>query len=260
MEKIRNKGKFLMLREEIFINAELKRSDIIIYLALIKFMNNETKECYPSIKTIIKFSRMSKSAIHVSLSKLEKNKIIFIERKTGKVNHYIILEPSSPRKKILTQNGIENMNRVVQNEGVVQPLDIPVQNKDTNYTKDNYTKNNKTNIYISPKINENKATQEDIDLAILLESKIRERMPNIQDPNISHWSEDIRKMRTIDKRNSNEILGAILFSQQDDFWQSVILSAAKVRKHFDKLLAQYQRTSKSKRDIQKTVDSILKKN
>ena len=118
-----------------------------------------------------------------------------------------------------------------------------------NYTIDNYTRKKISKI-------ENKATKEDIDLARLLESKIRERMPKLQKTNINHWSDDIRKMHTIDKRSYNDILGAILFSQQDDFWQSVILSASKVRKHFDKLLAQYQRTGKRKAGLKKVLDSI----
>ena len=278
MEKIKNKKGFLMLRKEIFLNADIKYPDIMVYLALMKFMNNTTKTCFPSIETITRFSRLSKKTVYKSLRKLEKKELISVQRTTGVVNSYTILEPLDPVRKILTNSERRiKGNEAVEQEGVVvvapedmvvvAPEDIDQEEiKATNYTKfndtnientnDNDTKNSPISNLLKIEILKDKIIKEDIILAELLEGKIRERMPDFLKVDIRSWADDIRKMRTIDKRNPDQILGAILFSQQDNFWQSVILSAAKVRKHFDKLLAQYQRTGKKKADLKKVLDSI----
>ena len=278
MEKLKNKKGFLMIRNEVFLDSDLRYPEIMVYLALIKFMNNVTKKCHPSIRTITKFSRISQETVSKSLYQLERKELIFIKRRTGVVNYYTILEPPDPIKKILTNSEErERENDVVRKEDTVvvgkgdevvvgKEDEVQQEIKTTNYTKFNNTNikntnnNNTEKSLLAPheiEILKNKIIQEDINLAMFLEGKIRERMPGFQKVDIRSWADDIRKMRIIDGRNPDQILGSILFSQEDDFWQAVILSAGKLRQHFDTLLAKYQRVGKKRADIQKTINSIL---
>ena len=278
MEKLKNKKGFLMIRNEVFLDSDLRYPEIMVYLALIRFMNNVTKKCHPSIRTITKFSRISQETVSKSLYQLERKELIFIKRRSGVVNYYTMLEPPDPIKKILTNSeererendvvGKEDTVVVGKEDTVVVGKEDEVQQeiKTTNYTKLKNTNIKNTNnndtgecfpIPHKIEILKNKIIQEDIELAKLLEGKIRERMPGFKKVDIRSWADDIRKMRIIDGRNPDEILGSILFSQKDDFWQAVILSTGKLRQHFDKLLAQYQKVGKSRADLQKVIDSIL---
>lgn len=54
-------------------------------------------------------------------------------------------------------------------------------------------------------------------------------------PNLETWANEVRKMIEIDKRTHKEICELFKWANQDDFWQSNILSPAKLRKQFDQL-------------------------
>lgn len=86
---------FLWIRTEIFDNANLSSSDIMVYATLMRYMNNNTKECYPSIKTLCSQSRLHKQTAYKSLDNLERMGLIQRKLTKGKVNHYVILEPST---------------------------------------------------------------------------------------------------------------------------------------------------------------------
>ena len=95
MNKIQKIKGFLWIRYEVFDNENLNGSDIMVYATLMRYMNNETKECFPSIKNLAKKSRLTQKTIYESLNRLEKEELIYRKRGRGRVNHYIILEPLS---------------------------------------------------------------------------------------------------------------------------------------------------------------------
>ena len=70
----------------------------------------------------------------------------------------------------------------------------------------------------------------EIRLSELLLEKILFRNPNLQT-----WAKDIDLMIRLDKRTPEDIQRVIKWSQADTFWQSNILSTAKLRKQFDQL-------------------------
>jgi len=77
----------------------LEPKDLLIYAVIKKYMNNETKECFPSLATISEKSGYSINTIRKSISLLEKNNYIKI-RKEGrkqiyKFNSYKKFEPFS---------------------------------------------------------------------------------------------------------------------------------------------------------------------
>ncbi len=78
----------------------------------------------------------------------------------------------------------------------------------------------------------------EIRLSELLLEKITSRNPGFKKPNIQTWARHIDLMIRVDKRVPSEISKVIAWCQQDQFWQNNILSTAKLRKQFDRLLMQ----------------------
>jgi DNA-binding transcriptional MerR regulator len=76
----------------------------------------------------------------------------------------------------------------------------------------------------------------EIRLSELLFEKILSRNPNNIPPNLQTWAKDIDLMIRRDKRTHEDIRRVIEWCQADTFWQSVILSTAKLRRQFDKLV------------------------
>ncbi len=72
-------------------------------------------------------------------------------------------------------------------------------------------------------------------LAELLLDLLREKQTDFRQPNLDRWARDIDRLIRLDKRSPERIEGVIRWSRRDSFWQNNILSAASLRKHFDRL-------------------------
>lgn len=82
-----------------------------------------------------------------------------------------------------------------------------------------------------------KFTPEDMQMVDLLIELITANNPEWTPPkNKDKWAEDINKIHRLDKRDYRAIESMIRWTQQDDFWKSNILSAAKLRKQFNNLI------------------------
>ncbi len=119
------------------------------------------------------------------------------------------------------------------------------QQADTNNNDNN--NNNNNNTYRELRTPSCKVTFKSIDmeLAILLKDLILNNNPNHKEPNLDAWANQIRLMRERDNKTQEQIGYVIKWSQNNNFWQSVILSTANLRKHFDKLVAQIRRELKT---------------
>jgi len=85
----------------------------------------------------------------------------------------------------------------------------------------------------------------DMKLAQLLYDLIKKNTPNwYHKPNLNDWADEIRKLREIDKQPIEVIEKVIKWCQDDDFWYKNILSTAKLRKQFPKLLVQMNEKKK----------------
>ncbi|MCO1336089.1 hypothetical protein MO867_17295, partial [Microbulbifer sp. OS29] len=80
-----------------------------------------------------------------------------------------------------------------------------------------------------------KATDDDYRLANLILDGVRRLQPNFKTPNLDAWANDCRKIRELDNRTPAEIAHVFNWANRDDFWQTNILSPAKLRKQFDQL-------------------------
>lgn len=70
----------------------LESYDPFVYASIKRFMNNETKMAFPSIKTLIQVTGMSKNSIHSAIKRLEKAGYITIIKEFGKSNQYLFNE------------------------------------------------------------------------------------------------------------------------------------------------------------------------
>ena len=85
-------------------------------------------------------------------------------------------------------------------------------------------------------------TQEDKEylLAEYLSKKISERLDKSlkDEKTLQKWASEFNKMIRLDKYDIEEMKEVLIFSQNNDFWQSNILSASKFKKQYLTLLAQ----------------------
>lgn len=85
---------------------------------------------------------------------------------------------------------------------------------------------------------------------------------------VNYWADEIRKIRTIDNIPLTKIKSIFDWAIQDDFWQNIIFSPQKLRKHKATIASQmgavlsppYGPSSCSKEQLQKAVDAIKNRN
>ena len=124
---------------------------------------------------------------------------------------------------------------------------------DTQSTPNNNV-NNLNNVTMKQCNNENKLvkvkrvpTQQASQLAELLLISIRQTSPNQSDKSLETWAADIDKMLRIDKADFETVERVIRYLPFDDFWNTNILSGGKLRKQFDKLLANMSKAKNGKK-------------
>lgn len=115
-----------------------------------------------------------------------------------------------------------------------------------NNKKDN--KDNKDNIKTSRQ--KFKYESSDMELAQLLFQYIQDngdKANYIKSPNFESWANTIRLMRTNDQKTYEQIKCVIDWSQNHEFWRTVILSPSNLRKQFNQLVMKIkQEKAKSK--------------
>lgn len=84
----------------------------------------------------------------------------------------------------------------------------------------------------------NKFSDEDMTNAEYIFSRIQLLNPNHKQPNLESWANEIRKIREIDKKTTEEIKELFTWANSDSFWQENILSPLKLRKQWDRLFIQ----------------------
>ena len=83
-----------------------------------------------------------------------------------------------------------------------------------------------------------------------LDRRIRERLPTkpaATEATLQAWALEIDRLHRLDGQSWDDIADALEFSQDDDFWAPNIMSGAKFRKQFFRLLAQMQRAKGGRR-------------
>ncbi len=77
-------------------------------------------------------------------------------------------------------------------------------------------------------------------LSILLNNQIKSNnlSVNRKSPDLQSWAKEIDIMINKDNRTNDEIFDAILFTQEDRFWQNIILNPKRLRQNFETIKKQ----------------------
>lgn len=74
--------------------------------------------------------------------------------------------------------------------------------------------------------------------------QIQKNNANHKEPNFQNWSDDIRKMIELDKRDKREIGQLMQWVQQDNFEMANVLSPSKLRSRYDALVIKMNQSKK----------------
>lgn len=80
-------------------SEELSPKDLLVYVTIKSYMNKDSKECFPSLDTIVQKSGISKPTVRKSIENLKNKKYIFVRtegrRNVYRFNSYKNFEPFS---------------------------------------------------------------------------------------------------------------------------------------------------------------------
>lgn len=175
-------------------------------------------------KAISRATGLTEQNVRTALSKLEKLQILTI----NPTSKYSIIT-------VLAWDVHQQTNQQVTNSQPTSNQQVTTNNNINNIN------NNKTK---TP----NKFSDDDFKCAEFISSLIKQLNPDQKEPNLNQWADDIRLMRTVDKRDHRDICAVFKFANQDSFWQSNVLSVKTLRKQFDKLSIQKSGASNERRN------------
>ncbi len=78
-------------------------------------------------------------------------------------------------------------------------------------------------------------SKDDLDCAEWFYNLLLNLNPNHKKPKLEKWADDVRKIVKLDNRSYQEISDLMLWVNKDNFWQTNILSPAKLREKWDQL-------------------------
>lgn len=144
----------------------------------------------------------------------------------------------------------------------VIPNDIPDDNQ-TGYQRDTQVRLGKDRIVKDKKDNSQKSKKRiyDVDsihyqLAEYLFEEMKKNNPEVKEPKLNDWANDIRLMMEIDNRKEEQVRNMIIWSQSNDFWKGVILSAKKLRDRYDQMKVQANQPYKNNNAAAQKNDSV----
>jgi DNA-binding PadR family transcriptional regulator len=114
-------GNWFWIDKEVWADGRLTSSDKVVYGTFAYFANQKNQTAFPSIKTLEKFSGVSKRQIYYSTKKLEEARYVLVERVKGKPNSYTLID-----------NGINHLETGAKSALVQNNTKVLVQNNTTN--------------------------------------------------------------------------------------------------------------------------------
>lgn len=130
----------------------------LVLLALAKFASNDDKnECYPSIETLSKITRLDRRSVMKSLSILQEMEVVIIEKKYGAKNYYTLKtsskndtadseEPVAKMLPVTKTIPVSNLHKTSSNfvhEPVAKMLPEYINNKSKNKSLEKESKKEK---------------------------------------------------------------------------------------------------------------------
>lgn len=206
------------------------------------------------------------SDTHVSdaIKSLAERKIIFSQKQgmmklvgvNTEISAWILDKPESGRK-------IPETGKSFPKAGKTFPKTVATQYKNKNSNKNTTSENSNESTDSPPKqlpamrpdavIQSPKGdkwgTADDLKAAEWLFTKVRVVAPTAQEPNWPAWSNDIRLMRNALQCSHHEICEVFKWANADSFWQTNVMSPAKLREKWETLKAQMNQAKRNRQLI-----------
>ena len=220
----------------------------LVLLRLADSANDETGECWPSLKHIQdKCNIKSKNTIRRALEILEQlGLVVVIKRKLTatqntsnlyRLNIKKILNPSFELGGSNSELGGSNSelgggsnselgggsNSEPRTNNSFEPINESISTSGKDFPP--AQKGKRKFIY----------TDDDLRAANWIFGLIKNLSPNVKTPDFASWANEIRLMRERDGRSHKDICELFKWANQNEFWASNILSPAKLREKWDQL-------------------------
>ena len=216
----------------------------LVLLRLADSANDETGECWPSLKHIQdKCNIKSKNTIRRALEILEQlGLVVVIKRKLTatqntsnlyKLNIKKILNPSSELGGSNSELG-GGSNSEPRTNNSFEPINESNSTSGKNFPP---AKAGKKFVY----------TNDDLLAANWIFGLIKNLSPNVKTPTFESWANEIRLMRERDGRTHKDICELFKWANEDEFWSANILSPSKLRDKWDQLEIKRKSSKTTKR-------------
>lgn len=175
------KFNFTIIENEIIDDIErFDKNDLLCYMVLCRFANNETGECYPSYKTIAEKMRVGVSTAIKAIKSLESKGAIKIHSRKNEnggdtSNLYVIQNINDENKKASTVPPVKAENKNIKDNNSIH------KNK-KKYTK-NIKENNGNKVLHNKhndSVNNNFTNYEEKELESMLRDKQKEKFGDVQ--------------------------------------------------------------------------------
>lgn len=117
---------------------------------------------------------------------------------------------------------------------------VNILNRGSKYIKQGYLENAQGTIpkehYKRSSCQRKKFSDDDLILAEFIYKNIQDLNPDQKPPNFETWAATIRLIRERDKKSHKDIQDLFIWANNNPFWQTNILSPAKLRKKWDQLI------------------------
>lgn len=220
-------------------------------LCAILLHHSPGRGCWPTIETLVYWSGLDRKTVIRKLKELVEKHWMKLERR-GRKNYYsllvddngILLMPFAMNLPTSTRNGtnLKSTNNGTDKGTKKETKDVPKQGPQ--HTKE-HTKE-QTPPSIPPKEKKRKDPpvfgEETFEykFALLLRRLILRNNDNAKVPadtpeGLARWAGVMDALMREDNRDPHDMVDVIEWSQNDDFWCTIILSAEKLRKKYDQL-------------------------
>ena len=214
--------KGVWIPKEIWLNKDLTIMEKL-FLVEIDSLDND-KGCFASNAHFAEFFGITKGRCTQIIKSLEKKGLVTIK---------------------LEREGKNVSKRIIK---VVRKLNTLVSKLNTSLseTKRPYLENDEgsntstSNTVSSTSRSKLKFETHHLKLAELLYKQIQNNSPNHKEPDLEKWANEFRLIMERDEREGKEIQNLIIKTQKDDFWKKNILSPSKLRKHYDRLVIEFE--------------------
>ena len=204
----------------------------LVLLRLADSANDETGECWPSLKYIQdKCNVKSKNTIRRALEILEQmGLVVVIKRKLSASQN------TSNLYKLNIERILNNGKRLGgSNSELGGGSNSEPRTNNSLEPINESTSSSGKNFQPRTKAKKNVFSDDDLKAAEWIFHLIRKLNPSFKEPTIESWANDIRLMRERDNRTHKDICELFKWANQDRFWSVNILSPATLRAKWDQL-------------------------